>query len=153
MSSHRGFLIYRIFYGDTLVYIGRTKQTLQSRMHGHMFSAPMHRTIDINNVTLIEYAELPTEADMNIYEIYYICKEHPPLKVDDRAKDKPTIILPNLAWKPFVPANWEAWKLKLSNGKAPDGFASQQARMDRSKKLWEIAQKGAGAMKEGDDDD
>ena len=75
----QGFLIYRIWYGDCLVYVGRTKQPLQSRIRGHLFSKPMHRTVNIEQVTKIEYAELGSEADMNLYEIYYILQLHPPL--------------------------------------------------------------------------
>ena len=70
----QGFLIYRIWYGNCLVYVGRTKQPLQSRIRGHLFSKPMHRTVNIEQVTKIEYAELGSEADMNLYEIYFILK-------------------------------------------------------------------------------
>lgn len=70
MSKIQGFILYRIWYGDVLVYLGRTKQPLQSRIHGHLFKKPMHRSISINLVTKIEYAEFRTEADMNLYEIY-----------------------------------------------------------------------------------
>ena len=64
--SMRGFLLYRIFYQgaggkDTIVYIGRTKQPLQTRIRGHLFAKPMHRTISIEQVTKIEYAQLPTD--------------------------------------------------------------------------------------------
>ena len=83
----QGFLIYRIWYGDCLMYVGRTKQPLQSRIRGHPFSKPMHRTVNIEQVTKIEYAELGSEADMNLYEIYYILRLHPPLNVDDKARD------------------------------------------------------------------
>ena len=82
----QGFLIYRIWYGDCLVYVGRTKQPLQSRIRGHLFNKPMHRTVNIEQVTKIEYAELGSEADMNLYEIYYILRLHPPLNVDDKAE-------------------------------------------------------------------
>lgn len=34
MKKIQGFIIYRIWYGDILVYLGRTKQPLQSRIHG-----------------------------------------------------------------------------------------------------------------------
>lgn len=83
----QGFLIYRIWYGNCLVYVGRTKQPLQSRIRGHLFSKPMHSTVKIEQVTKIEYAELGSEADMNLYEIYYILRLHPPLNVDDKARD------------------------------------------------------------------
>ena len=82
----QGFLIYRIWYGNCLVYVGRTKQPLQSRIRGHLFSKPMHRTVKIEQVTKIEYAELGSEADMNLYEIYYILRLHPPLNADDKAR-------------------------------------------------------------------
>lgn len=50
----QGFLIYRIWYGNCLVYVGRTKQPLQSRIRGHLFSKPMHRTVNIEQVTKSE---------------------------------------------------------------------------------------------------
>jgi len=49
--------LYKIFYGNTLVYLGRTNQPLQNRLRGHFFKKPMHRCIDIELVTRIEYAE------------------------------------------------------------------------------------------------
>lgn len=113
MASPKGYILYRIWYGNHLAYLGRTKQPLQARIRGHMFAAPMHRAIDIHNVTLIEYTELPTEADMNLYEIYFINLWKPPLNVDDKAKDDLTLTLPELKWKEFVPARWEEWKKEL----------------------------------------
>lgn len=56
MKSPKGFILYRIWYGDHLAYLGRTKQPLRARIRGHMFNKPMHRSIDIHNVTKIEYA-------------------------------------------------------------------------------------------------
>lgn len=110
MKSPKGFILYRIWYGNNIVYIGRTKQALQARIHGHMFASPMHRAIDIHNVTKIEYVTLSTEADMNLYEIYFINLWKPALNVDDKARDSLTIFLPGLRWKPFTPTNWEDWK-------------------------------------------
>lgn len=115
MPSPKGFILYRIWYGDIIAYLGRTKQPLQARIHGHMFAAPMHRAINIHNVTLIEYTELQTEADMNLYEIYLINLWKPPLNVDDKAKDNLTIQLPELVWSKFIPANWEQWKYQLKS--------------------------------------
>lgn len=81
------------------------------------FVKPMHKIIDIHNVTKIEYTMLSTEADMNLYEIYYINLWKPPLNVDDKAKDNLTITLPDLKWQEFVPANWDKWKEQLKNNK------------------------------------
>lgn len=109
----QGFLVYRVWYGDTLVYVGRTKQPLQDRIRGHLFQKPMHRTIAIEQVTKIEYAEFETEADMNLYEIYFILKEHPPLNVDDKTRDFPTIDLPPVEWKEFKTKLWDKWVNEL----------------------------------------
>ena len=114
----RGFLLYRILYQgaggkDTIVYIGMTKQPLQTRIRGHLFAKPMHRTISIEQVTKIEYARLQTEADMNLYEIYYILKEKPPLNVDDKTRDRLTVSLPELTWTEFRPPLWDKWMKEL----------------------------------------
>ncbi len=115
MASPKGFLLYRIWYGECLAYLGRTKQPLQARIRGHMFAKPMHRAIDIHNVTKIEYTEFATEADMNLYEIYYINLWKPPLNVDDKARDELTISLTEKEWFIFVPSKWDEWKAQLSS--------------------------------------
>lgn len=116
MASPKGFILYRIWYGKHLAYIGRTKQPLQARIRGHVFAKPMHRAIDIHNVTKIEYTGFPTEADMNLYEIYFINLWKPPLNVDDKARDNLTILLPDKKWIVFVPSKWEEWKNQLKPG-------------------------------------
>jgi len=110
----QGFVLYRIFYGEHLVYVGRTKQPLQNRIRGHLFAKPMHRTIAIEQVSKIEYAEFQTEADMNLYEIYFILKWHPPLNVDDKTRDYPTVELPSVEWKEFVTPLWGKWLQQIA---------------------------------------
>lgn len=114
MKSLTGFILYKIYYGDYVVYLGRTKQPLQSRLRGHFFAKPMHKSIDIEGVTRIEYAECKTLADMYLYEIYYINLLHPPLNCDDKAKDELTVTLPGLEWKPYVCPLVDKWKFELS---------------------------------------
>lgn len=118
------FIIYRIFYDDQIVYVGRTKQPLTTRIHGHLFQKPMHRTVHIDQVSKIEYATLQTEADMNLYEIYYILKYHPPLNVDDKARDQLTVSLPELEWKLFETHLWDSWKERIH--KDDDTIAQMQ---------------------------
>lgn len=113
MASPKGFILYRIYYDSHIVYVGRTKQPLQSRMHGHMFAAPMHKSINIHHVSKIEYTILQTEADMNLYEIYYINLWKPELNVDDKARDSLTLSLPEHEWIEFIPANWDKWKEQI----------------------------------------
>ena len=114
MSKIQGFILYRIWYGDVLVYLGRTKQPLQSRIHGHLFKKPMQRSISINLVTKIEYAEFQTEADMNLYEIYFINLWKPPLNIDDKCKDELTVHLPDVEWQIFTTPLWDKWKREIA---------------------------------------
>lgn len=93
-----------------------------------MFAKPMHRAINIHNVTKIEYAMLQTEADMNLYEIYFINLYKPPLNVDDKARDNLTITLPELEWSEFVPSKWDVWKSEL---KSDDMWGWHKRRNDR----------------------
>lgn len=88
--------VYRIYYDSQIVYIGRTNQPLRARIHGHVMAKPMHRTIDIRQITKIEYHSFDSEADMNLYEIYYILLYKPPLNVDDKTKDALTVSLPEV---------------------------------------------------------
>lgn len=110
----QGFILYRIFYGTELVYIGRTKQPLQDRLRGHFFQKPMHRTISIEMVSRIQYAEFTTEADMNLYEIYFILTCHPPLNVDDKTRDYPTVTLPDVEWKDWSAPIFDRWKAEVA---------------------------------------
>lgn len=111
----QGYILYRIYYGNQLVYVGRTKQPLQKRIRGHLFQKPMHRTISIEQVSKIEYAEFKTEADMNLYEIYFILKWHPLLNVDDKTRDFPTVDLPPVEWSVFTTHLWDKWKDEILN--------------------------------------
>ena len=113
-KKEQRFLLYRIFYGKEPVYIGRTKQPLQNRLRGHFFQKPMHRTIDIEMVSRVQYAEFPTEADMNLYEIYFILTRHPPLNVDDKTRDYPTVTLPDVEWKDWYSPIFERWKKEIA---------------------------------------
>ena len=92
----------------------------------------MNLVIDIHNVTKIEYTMLSTEADMNLYEIYYINLWKPPLNVDDKAKDNLTITLPELEWKKFVPANWDKWKEQLKNNRLVRWHKTKNERIMRN---------------------
>ena len=111
----QGFILYRIFYGDSIVYVGRTKQPLQDRIRGHLFAKPMHRAININLITKIEYSSFTTEADMNLYEIYFILKWHPQFNVDDKTRDYPTVELPDVKWTEFRTPLWDKWLDDLEN--------------------------------------
>lgn len=103
--------VYRIFYGDELVYVGRTKQRLIDRMRAHMLHTDK---IKINplKVTLIEYADCNSEADMCLYEVYYINMWHPRLNEDAKASDGLTVELPDLIWHEFYCPELQQWRVK-----------------------------------------
>lgn len=114
MSVDRPNTLYRIYYGDMLMYVGRTHQKLARRLHGHFFGAPMHRKLDIFLTTKVEYAECETEADMYLYEIYYINRDKPPANRDDRARDELSVSLPELDWREGDMRLFGKWKEEIA---------------------------------------
>jgi hypothetical protein len=118
LKDIKGFILYKIYYNFGLVYLGRTKQPLKSRLRGHFFKLPMHKLIDINRVTKIEYASCNSEADMFLYEIYYINKFKPALNRDDKARDELSIIIDDLEFKEFDCNLMDKWKTSLVEKKA-----------------------------------
>lgn len=96
------YTLYKIYYGDRLVYLGRTAQPLNKRLYGHFSKAPMMRQLDAGKVTKIEYAEFKTEADMFLYEIYFINLWKPELNKDDKSKQLLTIELPPVLFSEYV---------------------------------------------------
>lgn len=107
-------ILYKIYYGENLVYLGRTHQDLKRRLHGHFFKKPMHKLIDINHVTKIEYAELKTEADMFLYEIYYINKYKPCFNCDDKAKDELTASIDEIEFLPYECNLMKKWIFQIN---------------------------------------
>lgn len=100
------------------MYLGRTKQKLQDRLRGHFFKKPFHRVIDLLKVTKIEYAEFQSEADMFLYEIYYINKLKPTLNCDDCAKDELSVVLPELEFRTFECSKIDRWKEQIKESKS-----------------------------------
>lgn len=120
------FILYKIYYGDELVYLGRTKQKLQDRLHGHFFKKPYHRVINLLRVTKLEYAEFQSEADMFLYEIYYINKLKPLLNCDDCAKDELSVTLPEAEFRPFECSKIDQWKDQIKESSSEFEYLSQE---------------------------
>ena len=114
------YVLYKIYSGSTLVYLGRTKQKLQDRLRGHFFAKPMHKKVDIFQTTKIECAEFKTEADMFLYEIYYINKLKPVRNRDDRARDELTVSLPEVNFKTFYCPLMDKWKRQIAKQEKQD---------------------------------
>lgn len=140
-GSETRYILYKIYSENCLLYIGRTKQPLKRRLHGHFFKAPMHRAIDIACVTKIEYAELPTEADMYVWEVILINQLKPPLNRDDKAHDTLTFTLPPLPFHPFSCDLMDKWKEQIRQRDAADNEKKKrklQLEEERRKKRTEI---------------
>ena len=148
-KNFAGFTLYKIYYDDCLVYLGRTMQPLQNRIRGHLFKKPMHREIDINQVTKIEYATFQSQADMNVYEVYLINLWKPPLNKDDKAHDNLTVTLPEVEWKLFTTHLWEKWKAEIAESDREERLCRQaqiaamelQGEMRRKRRSDEITEK------------
>ena len=141
-------ILYKIYYGHHVVYVGRTHQPLQDRIRGHFFNRPMHRAIDIFRTTKIEFAELPTIADLYLYEVYYINKLKPPYNCDDKAHDELSVKLPELEFKEFECKLMDKWKEKIkannealeAKEKAETEFLMRKAEMRRKRRDGEITE-------------
>ena len=109
------FTLYKIYFGETLAYLGRTRQPLNQRLHGHFFKKKFHKTIDIFKVTKIESAGLLSCADMYLYEIYYLNKLHPILNKNDIAADNLTVELPELIFTEYDCRLMEKWRMEYDS--------------------------------------
>ena len=131
MNKH---IVYRIYYGDQIVYVGRTNQPLQTRIRGHLFAKPMHRILNIDLISKVEFHEFDSEADMNLYEIYYILLLHPVFNVDDKTKDYPTVQLPAVEFTTATFKKWDIWKEEIRQ-KEIDGKTKSMRRRELMEKL------------------
>ena len=82
---------YFIYDNDgELVYVGKSNSNLYERS----CTSAQERTK--GNFSKIELYSMPTHADTNIYELYFIAKYNPKFNSDSRCIDNPTFELPKL---------------------------------------------------------
>lgn len=106
------YIVYKVYYGDKLVYIGRTKQRLIDRMRMHFFGNPLVPKLNIFDVSKIEYALFATECDQFVYEVYLINLYQPCLNIHDLGNDKLTIYLPEPKFHIWKNNIFDKWKDK-----------------------------------------
>lgn len=119
-AKGKQFILYKIYSENCLLYLGRTKQPLNTRLRGHFFKTPMMREINIEAVTKIEYAVFSTEADMNVMEVYFINKLKPVLNRDDKAKDELTIRLEEPVFQEYHCPHMDKWREQIRAADAAD---------------------------------
>lgn len=134
MAKEKQFILYKIYYeqngSDNLVYLGRTRQPLKQRLYGHFFKPQMMRTLSLNITSKVEYALCKTEADMNLYEIYYINLYKPVLNIDDKCGDEMTITLPDLEWIEWNNDILDKWK---------ERYIKERDFDDEKRRVWNIS--------------
>lgn len=115
---HRGdMLIYRIYYGDEIVYIGKTKQALSTRIKSHLYGRKYETRINIDRMTHIDYSVYKTPADWLLYHVYWVNKYHPRLNQTHKTSGHLTVSLPNVRWVKYTPLLLSKWREDLKSKK------------------------------------
>lgn len=99
--GHR--FVYRMWYGDEMIYVNRTAQSLAPVFRRHFFAPCKQRPkIDLLQVTKIQYQEFATYADSALYVCYYRNKYKPRLNGGLWQKDRLSINLPLVHWNEWI---------------------------------------------------
>lgn len=90
-------IIYRYFdKQNNVIYVGLTSRPLKRRVKEHSIEQLQSETDHI------DFAMVPSEADMRMYELFYINKYQPKYNKRDLYKDGNTINLPELTFQPYL---------------------------------------------------
>ena len=133
--------VYKIYSDNGLLYVGMTTDFLSNAIYDHFFGKSKLRKINIECVSQIEYASLPSEADAAVYEIYLINKLKPALNSKKRTGDALTIELPPLPFQTFYCEQMEVWKRKIQDIRSRDDRSNEiqrQIEMEKKQKRREI---------------
>ena len=106
-------IIYKIYIGRKCVYVGAITGDLTAMLRVHFFGKD--NTFDIERVSKIEYATLPSFADCLVYKAYYVNWLKPLYNKSDKARDDLTgsINLPNISFIEYNNPILEKWKAML----------------------------------------
>jgi len=80
-----------------ILYVGKTTQLLSQRINQHNFEQAKY----LAKTDHIEYVEVKNEADLSLYEIYYINLYMPQYNISQKL-DQPTIVMPELQWHRYI---------------------------------------------------
>ena len=91
--------IYRFINQDnTVIYVGKTSQTLDKRIGQHFTKGHLPKEC-YKSIVRIEYQKYKTEADALIMETYYITKYDPKYNKLQKSRDLPSLELDINEWK------------------------------------------------------
>ena len=90
------YLIYKIYYDQELVYIGKTAMPLEKILFGHVAKEPTMCQLDPRKVSKIESAEVKTQADLFLYWTYLVNLFKPLLNEELKSNQLLTVELPQI---------------------------------------------------------
>lgn len=90
------YLIYDYDDKDKVIYVGKSNTDLVAR------AGRSSRERAEGKFSKIELYEMPTHADTNIYEMYYIAKYKPICNGDSMCEDMPSFEMPDIATKHII---------------------------------------------------
>lgn len=138
------FCLYKIYSENCLLYVGSTKQPLHKTLHEHFFKEHKRKPIHVECVTRIEYALLPTEADLLVVEAFYINKLKPALNRTGKAQDTLNITLPEIKFHEYNCDDLARWKEQIRKIQAQDEekcrmkFQLEKERLDKFQEIFMI---------------
>ena len=112
MKQH---ILYKIYIGHKCVYVGATTTDLTATLRVHFFGE--ENTLDIECVSKIDYAIMPSYADCLVYKTYYVNSLKPLYNKTDKARDELSehISLPSLNFVEYNNPILDKWKHLLAN--------------------------------------
>ncbi len=106
-------ILYKIYMGHKCVYIDTTTWDLTATLRTKFFGK--ENSLDLERVSKIEYATLPSQADCFVYKAYLVNSLKPIYNKSDRARDvlSPGIVLSELNWVQYSNPILDKWKNML----------------------------------------
>ncbi len=135
------FCLYRIYSENCLLYVGTTTRPLLDKLHDHFFKAQKVKPINLECVSKIEYAFLPSEADLIVSEAYDINRFKPALNFYNMACDHLTITIPEPTFHLYQSEQLEGWKEQIKAENKNDAnkcWLKAQIEKERSLKQFEV---------------
>lgn len=99
-NGNNQFRVYRFLdYRGNIIYIGKTKN-LNQRIYHHFSYGHLPKEC-YDQVVAVEYIEMVSKGEMDMYEIYLINNVLPYFNTRDKREDTFTFQLPEKRWKRF----------------------------------------------------
>lgn len=108
-------ILYKIYMGHRCIYIDITTGDLTATLRTKFFGKD--NILDLERISKIEYAILPSQADCFVYKAYLVNLIKPIYNKSDRARDmiSQDIALPELNFIEYNNPIVDKWKNMLKN--------------------------------------